>query len=330
MNSRFPFFLLILFLLLSAGCDRITEDPKGDEMARFEAWIKVNKIPDSCKTTSGLYFIEEIKGSDISPSDSDWVIYSYSQKNLDNDIYLTTIKQTAIDNGLFSYNTHYVPFLDQYLTNVPYLKGLNEGIGMMKEGGKARLIFPSSLGYGKNGYGSIPSYSPLIYDIELVKVFKGDIKEYENSLINDYLADSLGYSLRSDSIYYKLVSSGIDNGGVAKDSIVTVNYTGRFLDGFIFDTNIKSVAINNGTYNSNKTYQSLKMKIGFFEKYENQGPFSPSFHLAVKQMKEGEKSKFVIPSKYMYGSSGNSNGATVIPPYTPLVFEIELVKVAPK
>ena len=42
---------------------------------------------------------------------------------------------------------------------------------LLKEGGKARFVIPSELGYGSQGAGGvIPPNATLIFDVELVKV----------------------------------------------------------------------------------------------------------------------------------------------------------------
>ncbi len=41
----------------------------------------------------------------------------------------------------------------------------------MKEGGKAILLIPSSLAYGPYGQNSIPGYTPLLFEVELIDVF---------------------------------------------------------------------------------------------------------------------------------------------------------------
>lgn len=52
------------------------------------------------------------------------------------------------------------------------IKGWDEGVMMMKEGEKCRLIIPSELGYGARGAGGglIPPHATLIFDIELIKI----------------------------------------------------------------------------------------------------------------------------------------------------------------
>lgn len=51
------------------------------------------------------------------------------------------------------------------------ISGWDEGVALLKEGDKARLVIPSDLGYGARGAGGvIPPHATLIFDVELVKV----------------------------------------------------------------------------------------------------------------------------------------------------------------
>ncbi|MEK7144862.1 MAG: FKBP-type peptidyl-prolyl cis-trans isomerase [Patescibacteria group bacterium] len=54
------------------------------------------------------------------------------------------------------------------------IKGWDQGVAGMKEGGKRKLVIPASLAYGDQAVGGvIPANSTLIFEVELLKVQKG-------------------------------------------------------------------------------------------------------------------------------------------------------------
>ena len=53
------------------------------------------------------------------------------------------------------------------------IKGWDQGVAGMKEGGKRTLLIPASLAYGSQAVGDvIPANSDLIFEVELIKVQK--------------------------------------------------------------------------------------------------------------------------------------------------------------
>lgn len=97
---------------------------------------------------------------------------------------------------------------------------------------------------------------------------------------------------------------------------ITVNYTGKFLSNKVFETTIKSVAIDNGIYNENGKYEPVEFLLG---------GVILGFQYGISNMEIGEKATVFVPSEFAYGREGNRN----IGPNTPLIFELELVEVNP-
>ena len=68
-------------------------------------------------------------------------------------------------------------FDSSYLSGAPatfrlstVIKGWQEGLQLMKEGAKYRFVIPYQLGYGDQPYSTIPPYSTLIFEVELLEI----------------------------------------------------------------------------------------------------------------------------------------------------------------
>ena len=54
------------------------------------------------------------------------------------------------------------------------IPGWDQGLILLNKGAKATFIVPSELGYGEHGNQMIGPYTPLVFDVEIVNIKKGN------------------------------------------------------------------------------------------------------------------------------------------------------------
>ena len=113
-----------------------------------------------------------------------------------------------------------------------------------------------------------------------------------------------GVKVTSSGLQYVIDKEGEGATPTAEDE-VTVHYTGRLLDGTVFDSSVSRG--EPATFPLNRVI--------------------PGWTEGVQLMKEGGKYTFFIPSDLAYGPQGVPNA---IPPHSTLIFEVELLKVIRK
>ena len=113
-----------------------------------------------------------------------------------------------------------------------------------------------------------------------------------------------GVKVTSTGLQYIVDKEGTGAQPTAEDE-VTVHYTGKLLDGTVFDS-----SVNRG---EPATFPLNRVIPGWTE--------------GVQLMKEGAKYTFFIPSDLAYGPQGVPNA---IPPHSTLIFDVQLIKVNKK
>lgn len=146
-------------------------------------------------------------------------------------------------------------------------------------------------------------------------------KKSEGPKLQKYIDDN---KLKAEKLPSGLQIATTTEGTGAQPKVgdsVMVHYTGKLVSGKVFDTSLPEVAKKASIYNPGREpYTTLNLVIG-------QGNVIPGFDEGVLKMKKGGKSVLLIPSSLGYGEQGMQGG--MIGPFTPLVFEIELVNVVP-
>lgn len=144
---------------------------EGQEMVMLKQYLGDNGITQA-PTESGLIFISKKKGTGKKAEAGKTVQVHYEGMLLNGTYFDTSVESVAKEQGLYDERrAPYAPF-EFELGKGMVIKGWDEGIAMMKEGGKAKLIIPSSIGYGGNTRpgGPIPPFATLVFDVELIKV----------------------------------------------------------------------------------------------------------------------------------------------------------------
>ncbi|MCK4921439.1 MAG: FKBP-type peptidyl-prolyl cis-trans isomerase, partial [Bacteroidales bacterium] len=207
--------------------------------------------------------------------------------------------------GIYDYRRLYGTNKMQQGYNIP---GFNEGLSLMKEGGRARLLFKSDLGYGDNIIGPIAAYSSLIIDVELLKVIIDPVlEEYENTI--DFLIEN-EYSIDTteSGIFYTEIAEGTGD-LILVDDLVTFNIKASLLDGRILYEN-----------------ENLQFYVGSSE-YESTAGLSEG----IKYMKLGGVSRVIVPYQLAFGPFEKTyyDGfyKVPIPPYSTIVYDVEITLV---
>jgi FKBP-type peptidyl-prolyl cis-trans isomerase FklB len=110
-----------------------------------------------------------------------------------------------------------------------------------------------------------------------------------------------GVKVTASGLQYKVLTSGNGKAPAASDN-VTVHYTGKLVDGTVFDSSVQRG--QPATFGVNQVI--------------------PGWTEALQLMHEGDKWMLFIPSNLAYGDQGAGGQ---IPPNSTLIFEVELIKV---
>jgi len=265
------------------------------EDSTLQAYIKEHNITVK-PTETGLYFQRLKKGKGPLAKKGDLVTVDFDIKLL-NGTKIFSTKETG--EPVF------------FELGKPYdTEGMNQALLMMRQGGKARIIMPSNLAFGKRGRpGLVPPYSTLISEIELVNIqtqeeYQAGQRLKEALKIEQYVKDSnINVKPTSSGLYYVEKVKG-DGPKAEPGDKVKVWYTGKLLDGTVFDASSKR----------NKPFEFVLGK----------GRVIKGWDEGIAMMRQGGKATLIIPSSLGYGERGSGK---VIPPNSPLIFDVELQEV---
>ncbi len=134
------------------------EDFGEYEKVILQQFLSEEELP-VLPSTSGLFhlMISEGRGKKIELGDT--ITVNYEGRFLNGKFFDSTLRRNQ-------------PFQFVYGTEWQVVKGLEEAIGMMREGEKSLFILPSELAFGTEGSstGIVPPFTSLIFEVEIVAV----------------------------------------------------------------------------------------------------------------------------------------------------------------
>ena len=107
-------------------------------------------------TPSGLQYKVVSEGSGPSPAATDLVKVHYHGTLIDGTVFDSSVERGSPTS--FALNR--------------VIKGWTEGLQTMKQGGKTTFYIPPDIAYGSKAVGPIPPNSTLVFEVELLRVFK--------------------------------------------------------------------------------------------------------------------------------------------------------------
>jgi peptidylprolyl isomerase len=151
MNNLIKGFLFTgLIMILLSSCD-LTDKYEKEEKEKILNYLSQHPELTLELKTSGLYYMDVTVGTGEKPVANDSVFVTYTGYFLDG-----TKFDTNVGGDLFGFPVG-VGFV---------IPGFDEGVLLMREGGTAKMLIPSYIGYGNSGY-YMPSYTPLLFEVEL-------------------------------------------------------------------------------------------------------------------------------------------------------------------
>lgn len=234
-------------------------------------------------TASGLQYIEVLAGTGEQPQPGAIVAVHY--------------RGTLADGSVFDSSIERGEPIRFALGQGQVIAGWDEGIALMRKGGKARLIIPPNLAYGAQGYPPvIPANATLTFEVELVDILAG-------SPAAPTAVDPAQYTTTPSGLKYFDFVVG-DGAEATAGKTAIVHYTGWLTTGQKFDS-----SLDRG--------EPFPFPLGA-------GRVIKGWDEGVAGMRVGGKRQLLIPANLAYGARGAGG---VIPPNADLIFEVELIAV---
>ena len=276
--------------------------------AEAEFLAAMQEEPKNTLTESGLIVMAK-SGKGKVAKKGDYVVFDFLMCSSEGDTIMNSFDVEPVE---MQYGEEFI------------CPGIDDAIGMVPEGGMMRFVVPSALAFDSVGYQHfIQPYTPLVVEMRMNSVMdkaaydkmmaeeeaayeaeKAKRQVEEGKTIAAYIAaNGVTQEPTESGLYIFLVEAG--KGALAQwGDVVSVHCVLRNLQGEIIDS----------TYGEG---EPMSFTIG-------EGDMVPAIEEAVMTMAPGSKVTVLTPSELAFGEMDLGE---MLPPYTPLLIDLELVEV---
>lgn len=303
--------LLLLAAVFMLGCMKEVESQLDKQIKTDDELVKkyiTNHQLDLERDANGFYY----KSLQTNPSGKglaakDIVALKYKVSRLDGHV-LEETQQAKLA-------MHYAqPSVRTMYSNAISPVGIDLGLGYMKEGEKYQFIIPSYLAYYNLSIkDTLPAYANLIAEVEVVDILTAtEQKAIENEVIEAFIEGNEFEDVKSLASGVRYIQTQEGEGDrAAKGDVLKVHYTGKLLNGKKFDASDPSKA-------------PFQFTLGT-------GEVIKGWDEGMALMRKGEKGVLIVPSDLAYAQTvltlPSFMSDFAIPPFSTLVFEVEVVDI---
>ncbi len=340
-----PASIIVLSFLFSSCAKEESVSGEAIQKNLLDAYMVVTYGKDRntwpVQAEMGYYYIPiRTAASGATPADNKWIRYDISSKTQDGTLIYTSSKDVAKQYNTFSYFTYYRPDYYAMGDDHGYIPtGIADAMKKYtKVGDSIRLIMYPNIAAGNSYLSSVSTGKPVILDIAIRDVVSLPESNEEEELLNykqAYYSSAVPLKGKSGAdttgIFFQVITPQPipDDVVVADNDTVWVKYTGRYLNGYMFDTNIIDSAKKYNIYSYNvEKYASTGLEVIISNSNSETGSSSGSvvagFEAAIRNMKAGSSAVVMFTSPWGYGVLGKDNAG---PNYASMVFYISLLKI---
>ncbi|MEG2849522.1 MAG: hypothetical protein RR880_04745 [Bacteroidales bacterium] len=298
------------------SCAQEKDESTNDIQKRILDAYVAEYYPSAEKMPNGLVYLNRKAGSGEILKKYDAAYVEFTTKTLEGIYTATSDSEIAKMLGTYSKTTYYGPKLYEVGYGTTYT-GIEDMLIGMQPGGEATAIIPPWLTGTEYSSGSQGSSSNMIYTFKLKHIITDIIKFQMDTMAAYAKIHYPGLDTTSKGYYFKKLYEG-SNDTIANDASINVRYVGRFLDGFIFDTNIADTAKKYGIYNSSNEYKPMNVTMSADIKTMSEASqgLRLGVCMAIKQMNYKDRAFTMFYSNLGYGAEGSGD----IGKYQPLIF----------